>query len=202
MKLKVITASVIAISLLLVSGYVFLDYKSKQEAKQNFILLCEDFVTKIPSSLSDLSTAEERSEINIPRAVINTALQDYIVDLTPIAKYDGATETIGLVKNATDVFAKYMKYKDIQALIVSRNPYRIELEAYERLLPYAAARSLYDKAYEKSFLSRAQEVERKFREYNSQTFQDEKVMEDMRIEFQSILDKINSKCAIAKGKKI
>lgn len=200
MKSKVIAIIVIGVLLLSFLAYIFINNRSKQEAKQNFILLCEGFVTKIPPSLSELSTAETYSEMNSPKTIIRTALRSYMSGLAPITKYDGAVESLKIIQNANDTFTEYMKYKDVQALIESRNPYRIELEAYNLLLPYAAARSLYDKAYEKSFLERAQKVETNYKDYNSQNFKDRKIMQDIQLRFQNLLNDANDKCAIAKKK--
>lgn len=199
MKRKLVVIIIVAISLSSMSLYAFINFKSKQEAKKPFVLLCEEFISKVPARLLELSRAETRSEINIPRAVINTALKDYISDLDMIKNYDVAVETLSIIKNADKTFTEYMKYKDKQALIESRNPYKLELEAINRLLPYVAARSLYDKAYEKSFLARAEKTQQQYEDYNSQTFKDGKIMEETRLSFENQLDSANKQCAIAKG---
>jgi hypothetical protein len=192
--------AIIAVVLLITTSLLgYLNYKSNQLAKQEYVKLCTSFSKTYLSEIYKLSAANTTDEIREPKIALIQSINSFDKSLSKISRSADAKKSSLLIDEALKIMSDYLSLKDKQALIDFRNPYREEYELYTQMISYAVARGLYDPGYQERFLASATKVEEKYKAYNKENFNESELLSETEVLLTKKIGEVNSICKNAQG---
>jgi len=196
---KMVLISFFALIFAVISSFLFLNFRTNQLAKKEFIDICQGFSGKSVTLITNLSGTDTNDGIRGPKLALISGINSYKDSLKKIKSSSYQEQSLLFLSDADKIMKKYLSLKDKQANVEFRNPYRVEFESYSRLIAYAAARDLYDPGYANRFLAEANKVESKYKNYNLENFKEEKEMKNYEILLTRKIGELNTVCREATG---